>query len=212
MSVRVIIGDDDYLVDEAARKTVGDGVGLELIDSMTATNEDLQLADLRRADESFSTPPFLDPKKVTWWRNVHFLPGGKSSAAVKEALEKFAKKVAALAPTMPPNQHFVLSGPHLLKNSVFAKALAGVAELVSFGGGKPWERRRTAVARAVELAAEEGLAFADGVAEKFVAVVDKGVGINSIHQTRAPSSRSYRRCAPTSAPAQRRSRRRTSTR
>ena len=171
MSVRVIIGDDDYLVDEAARKTVGDGVGLELIDSMTATNEDLQLADLRRADESFSTPPFLDPKKVTWWRNVHFLPGGKSSAAVKEALEKFAKKVAALAPTMPPNQHFVLSGPHLLKNSVFAKAFAGVAELVSFGGGKPWERRRTAVARAVELAAEEELAFADGVAEKFVAVV-----------------------------------------
>ena len=46
MSIRVIIGDDDYLVDEAARKTVGDGVGLELIDSMTATNEDLQLADL----------------------------------------------------------------------------------------------------------------------------------------------------------------------
>ena len=39
MSVRVIIGDDDYLVDETARKTVGDGVGLELIDSMTATSK-----------------------------------------------------------------------------------------------------------------------------------------------------------------------------
>lgn len=171
MSVHVIVGDDDFLVDETARRVVGDGVGLELIDSMTATNEDLQLADLRRADESFSTPPFLDPKKVTWWRNVHFLPGGRSSEGVKDALTKFSEKIAALAPTMPPNQHFILSGPRLLKTSTFAKNLSAVAEMAYFGGGKPWEQRHAAVARAAELAAAEGLAFTAGVAEKFVAVV-----------------------------------------
>jgi len=171
MSVHVIVGDDDFLIDETARRVVGDGVGLELIDSMTATNEDLQLADLRRADESFSTPPFLDPKKVTWWRNVHFLPGGRSSEGVKDALTKFSEKIAALAPTMPPNQHFILSGPRLLKTSTFAKNLSAVAEMAYFGGGKPWEQRQAAVARAAELAAAEGLAFAAGVAEKFVAVV-----------------------------------------
>ena len=171
MSVHVIVGDDDFLVDETARRVVGDGVGLELIDSMTATNEDLQLADLRRADESFSTPPFLDPKKVTWWRNVHFLPGGRSSEGVKDALTKFSEKIAALAPTMPPNQHFILSGPRLLKTSTFAKNLSAVAEMAYFGGGKPWEQRQNAVARAAELAAAEGLTFAGGVAEKFVAVV-----------------------------------------
>lgn len=171
MSVHVIVGDDDFLIDETARRVVGDGVGLELIDSMTATNEDLQLADLRRADESFSTPPFLDPKKVTWWRNVHFLPGGRSSEGVKDALTKFSEKIAALAPTMPPNQHFILSGPRLLKTSAFAKNLSAVAEMAYFGGGKPWEQRQAAVARAAELAAAEGLAFAGGVAEKFVAVV-----------------------------------------
>ncbi len=171
MSVHVIVGDDDFLIDETARRVVGDGVGLELIDSMTATNEDLQLADLRRADESFSTPPFLDPKKVTWWRNVHFLPGGRSSEGVKDALTKFSEKIAALAPTMPPNQHFILSGPRLLKTSTFAKNLSAVAEMAYFGGGKPWEQRQAAVARAAELAAAEGLAFAGGVAEKFVAVV-----------------------------------------
>ena len=171
MSVHVIVGDDDFLIDETARRVVGDGVGLELIDSMTATNEDLQLADLRRADESFSTPPFLDPKKVTWWRNVHFLPGGRSSEGVKDALTKFSEKIAALAPTMPPNQHFILSGPRLLKTSTFAKNLSAVAEMAYFGGGKPWEQRQNAVARAAELAAAEGLAFAGGVAEKFVAVV-----------------------------------------
>ena len=63
-NLHVIIGEDDYLVAEAAKRVVGDGTGLETIDSLNSTNEDLQLADLREADASFSTPPFLDPRKV----------------------------------------------------------------------------------------------------------------------------------------------------
>ena len=66
MNVHVIIGADDYLVDEAAKRIVGDGVGLEVVDSVNSTNADLQLADLRAADASLQTPPFLDPRKVTW--------------------------------------------------------------------------------------------------------------------------------------------------
>ena len=62
MQIHIIIGEDDYLISETAKKTVGDGVGLEVIDSLNASNADLQMADLRRADESLSTPPFLDPK------------------------------------------------------------------------------------------------------------------------------------------------------
>ena len=169
MNVHVIIGEDDYLVGETAKKTVGDGVGLETIDSAGSTNAELQLADLVRADESFSTPPFLDPRKVTWWKNVHFLPGGKSSEEVKEALEKFAAKLASA--TLPENQHFILSGPHLLKTSVFAKRLAGVAEVVVFAAEKPWEAARGAVVRAIDAAGEMGLKFRPGVAEKFVATV-----------------------------------------
>lgn len=169
MNVHVIIGEDDYLVGETAKKIVGDGVGLETIDSAGSTNAELQLADLVRADESFSTPPFLDPRKVTWWKNVHFLPGGKSSEEVKEALEKFAAKLASA--TLPENQHFILSGPHLLKTSVFAKRLAGVAEVVVFAAEKPWEAARGAVVRAIDAAAEMGLKFRLGVAEKFVATV-----------------------------------------
>ena len=169
MNIHVIIGEDDYLVGETAKKTVGDGVGLEVVDSANATNADLQLADLARADESVSTPPFLEPRKVTWWKNVGFLPGGKSSEEVKTALERFAKKLAA-AP-LPGNQQFILSGPHLLKTSVFAKTLQGCAEVVVFSAGKPWEAARNAAARAVDFAQELGLVFAPGVAEKFVAVV-----------------------------------------
>ena len=169
VNIHVIIGEDDYLVGETAKKTVSDGVGLETIDSANSTNAELQLADIVKADESLSTPPFLDPRKVTWWKNVHFLPGGKSSEEVKAALEKFAAKLAAA--NLPENQHFILSGPHLLKTSTFAKRIAGAAEVVTFAAEKPWEAARGAVVRAIDLADGMGLKFRPGAAEKFVAVV-----------------------------------------
>ena len=171
-NLHVIIGEDDYLVGETARKVIGDGVGLEVIDSMNSSNADLQLKDIREADASFSTPPFLDPKKVTWWKNVHFLPGGGKKGAseeVKEALEKFAKKLSESP--LQENQHFILSGPHLLKTSVFAKTLATAAEMVVFAAEKPWEAAKNAAVRVIDLAKEMGLSFAPGVAEKFVSVV-----------------------------------------
>ena len=37
-NLHVSIGEDDYLVGETAKKTVGDGVGLEVVDSMNSTN------------------------------------------------------------------------------------------------------------------------------------------------------------------------------
>lgn len=178
MNVHVIIGDDDFLVGEAAGKIVGDGIGLEVIDSVNSSNADLQMKDLRAAEESLLTPPFLDPKKVTWWKNVAFLPGGKSSEAVKLALEAFASTLAAT--NLPENQHFILSGPHLLKTSVFAKRLASAAEILSFSAGKPWEVAREAQDRAARFADELGLAFAPGSEAKFVSIV--GTDARSLKQ------------------------------
>jgi len=171
-NLHVIIGEDDYLVAEAAKRIVGDGTGLEVVDSLNSTNEDLQLADLREADASFSTPPFLDPRKVTWWKNVRFLPQsgkGAPGAAVKEALEKFAKKLAASP--LPENQHFIVSGPRLLMTSVFAKTLKTAAEIISFSAGKPWEAAKNAAVRVIDLAGEMNLRFERGAAESFVARV-----------------------------------------
>ena len=153
-NLHVIIGEDDYLVQETAKKLIGEaGPALEVIDSNASANAELQLRDIVAADASFSTPPFLDPVKVTWWRNVGFLPcGGRGgpSEAVKAALEKFARKLAANP--LPENQRFILSGPRLLPTSVFAKTLKGAAEM--------------------------GLAFDRGVAELFVARV--GVDARSL--------------------------------
>ena len=88
---------------------------------------------------------------------------------MKEALEKFAKKLSESP--LQENQHFILSGPHLLKTSVFAKTLATAAEMVVFAVEKPWEAAKNAAVRVIDLAKEMGLSFAPGVAEKFVSVV-----------------------------------------
>lgn len=171
-NLHVIIGEDDYLVSEAAKKIIGDGVGLEVIDSVNSTNADLQLADLQEADASYSTPPFLDPRKVTWWKNVKFLPQGGAggpSQDVKAGLEKFAAKLAR--GTLPENQHFILSGSKLLMTSIFAKTLKKLAEIIAFATGKPWEAARNATVRVIDLAAEMGLQFERDAADRFVARV-----------------------------------------
>ncbi len=170
--MHVIIGEDDYLVSEAAKRIVGDGVGLETVDSANSSNADLQLRDLREAEASLMTPPFLDPKKVTWWRNVGFLPQsgrGGPSEDVKASLEKFAANLAAS--NLPDNQHFILSGPRLLATSIFAKTLKSSCEMIVFSSGKGAEQTRNAVVRAVDFAGEMGLKFASGAAEAFVARV-----------------------------------------
>ena len=177
-NLHVIIGEDDYLVAEVAKKIIGDGDGLEVIDSATSTNAESQLKDLAAAEMSFKTPPFLEPKKVTWWKNVHFLPsgGGKrddnkraTSEEVKEALEKFAKLIAG-AP-LPENQHFILSGPRMLQSSIVAKTLASAAEMVVLTVKSPKEAHQAAVVRVIDRAKELGMSFAAGAAEKFVDAV-----------------------------------------
>jgi len=172
-NLHLIIGEDDFLVARAAQRLIGDvGGGLEVIDSATATNIELQLADIHEADASFSTPPFLEPVKVTWWRNVHFLPqSGKAACSedVKKALEKFAVKLAKV--NLPENQRFILSGSRLLMTSEFAKTLKPVAEIIAFSAGKPWEVEKRAVASAIEFAKEAGISFAPDVVERFVEVV-----------------------------------------
>lgn len=170
--LHLIVGEDDYLVEKAAKRIIGDQTGLEVIDSGEATNAELQLKDIRAADQSFSTPPFLDPRKVTWWRRVEFLPGSgkrESSEEVKKELEKFARRLADVK--LPENQDFIITAPKLLKTSVFAKTLGAVADVKWFNAGKPWEAARDAVARVTDLAAEMGLKFEFGAADVFVSRV-----------------------------------------
>ena len=183
----LIIGKDDFLVTEAAKKIFAGKSGLEIIDSLNSTNEELQLKDIAQAKESFLTPPFFDPEKVTYWRNVRFLTGGKGedgeegkegkekgeerapSAAVKAALEDFATTLASMS--LPENQYFIISAPSLLMTSKFAKALSQVAEFIVFETPKGQQAARQAVVRAIDRAKGLGLEFAPGAADLFVTIV-----------------------------------------
>lgn len=170
MNVHVIIGTDEYLVGEAAKKFVGDGVGLEVIDSLEATNCETQLRDIGRVRSSLMTPPFLEPRKITWWKNVNFLPHGEKLAEdTKDALEAFAGFLSELK--LPDSHCFVLTGSALRKDSIFAKKLAGSCEMIVFGQLKPKEAGRQTALRAAEFAAELGMKFAPGAAEAFAAKV-----------------------------------------
>lgn len=171
-NLHIIISEDDFLVGETAKKLLAGAEGLEVIDSNLSSNAEQQLRDIASADESFSTPPFLEPSKATWWKNVNFLPqrGVKCcSEEVKESLERFARKIAS-AP-LPENQIFIISGAKLLNTSVFAKTLRQVAEITEFSEVKPWERARAAAATAESFAKEEGFSFARGAADRFVSIV-----------------------------------------
>ena len=171
-NVYLIIGEDEYLVSESAGKIVGSGVGLEVYDSVNATNAENQLKDLAKVRESFLTPPFFDPEKITWWKNVNFLPHqgkGAPGEEVRNALEKFAALVASTV--MPENQKFLITGSKLKMDSVFAKTMKGVAEVQEYKTGKSWERRKSAIALVTSVASGRDLVFAPGAAEKFVSVV-----------------------------------------
>lgn len=177
--IHVIIGTDDLLVAEEANKLIGEGVGLEVVDSYNSTNEELQLRDIAMVRESFQTAPFFDPIKVTWWKNVRFLPGGKAkgegdekgglSEATKGALQRLAEDIARWKPDK--NQSLVITAPKLLPTSVFAKTLKPCADFKVFEPLKGNAAVQDAQARAEARAKAMGLSFASGVVAKFTARV-----------------------------------------
>lgn len=180
VNIHLIVGEDDYLVETTARKIRDAAVPADLRESAVeivageADAQDDQISALRNCEASVQTPPFLDPVKLTWWRNVTFLPGGgkngKLADRVKDALEKFAKGFAATP--LPPNQHLIITAPKLLQTSIFAKTMKTVGEVVVFAAEKNSSHRAdAAMALLPDLAKEEGLKFAPGAAETFIAKV-----------------------------------------
>ena len=193
-NIHVITGEDSFSVERAARAFVAKDGALEIIDSLQSANADAQLADIGRFAESVATPPFLDPAKTTWWKNVHFLApsggrrgaggedgegggGGKVSAEVKAALERTAEAIAASPP--PPNQTVVISAPSMRRDSRFAKALAKTADFTNLAAPSPFEADRVAAAAAMDAAGELSFRFAPGAVEAFIATV--GRDTRSIH-------------------------------
>jgi len=178
-NIHLFVGEDDYLVEAAARKILEAAVEPSLRDTAVETiageagNAEEQMASIRACRASVQTPPFLDPVKLTWWRGVDFLPlGGNKgpSANVKNALETFAADLAAHP--LPSNQVLIVTAPKLLKTSIFAKTFQTFAQVVEFAsGGKSRDRVQSALARLPDLAAAESLTFAPGAEQAFLTKV-----------------------------------------
>ena len=177
-NILVAVGDDDYAADAEAKRAIEAHVPAELRASAVevidgnASNAETQLSSIRNCLASVQTPPFLDPVKFTWWKNVTFLPGGgrggKISEEVKEALERFADTLGKNP--LPENQFLVITATKLLMTSIFAKKMKALAEFKDCSiPGRSKERATAALAKLPALAKAEGLSFAPGADHAFVA-------------------------------------------
>ena len=176
--ILLIVGDDDYTAESEVKETIAAFVpedfrssAVEMV-SGAATNAESQLNSIRECLASIQTPPFLDPVKLTWWKDVSFLPGGgrggKISDEVKEARERFAEGL--VQNPLPDNQKLVITASKLLKTSIFAKKMKDLAEIKDCSiPDRSKDRAAAALARLPELAKRENLEFAQGADRAFIA-------------------------------------------
>ena len=136
-NILLVVGDDDYAAETEAKHAIEAHVpedyrasAVEVV-AGAAQSAEGQLASIRSCLASVQTPPFLDPVKLTWWKEVSFFPGGgrggRISDEVKEALERFADTLTANP--LPENQFLVITATTLLSTSIFAKRMKPIAEM-----------------------------------------------------------------------------------
>ena len=171
----LICGDDDYLVDSAARERIDRIVpvadrafGVETVDGRVETGDEVRRA-VDRCIESVQTPGFFGAVKVTWFRDVRFLTGGgrvSESAAAKEAVEKLA---GLLKGGLFEGQALILTASKILRSSVLFKVCQKQGEVEDFGGGfKSWELEKLADQRLDGLLAKAGLCMEDQARKEFL--------------------------------------------
>ncbi|HRR33363.1 MAG TPA: hypothetical protein P5026_04650 [Kiritimatiellia bacterium] len=160
----LICGDDDYLVDMAARERINQLVpesdrafGVETVDGHRDTSDEISKA-VDACLESVQTPGFFGSTKVTWFRDVTFLPGnGRSSESIaaKEAVQKL---VAWLKGGLLEGQSLIITTTKVLRSSIFFKTCQQHGVVQDFGNGlKAWELEELAGKRADDLFAQAGL-------------------------------------------------------
>ena len=174
--IHFIAGEDDFLVERAAKAVIEAAVpddmresaAIERIDG-DGTSAEEQLRQLAECSESAMTPPFLEPFKTTWWRNVGFIPGAAASlnAEVRAALEKFVDSLEASP--LPDNQLLVITAPKVRADSVFFKHLSKIAETKIFSVERyAKDREAESAVAAAGFAAELGVEIDAAAAEALV--------------------------------------------
>jgi len=171
----LICGDDDYLVDSAARERIDRLVpaadrafGVETVDGRVETGDEVRRA-VDACIESVQTPGFFGAVKVTWLRNALFLTGGgrvSETVAAKESVEKLTEWLKG---GLLEGQILVITAAKILRSSVFFKVCQKQGEVEDFGGGfKSWELEKLADGRLDALLAKVALSMDDQARKEFL--------------------------------------------
>jgi len=160
----LICGDDDYLVDTAARERINQLVpaadrefGVEIVDGQRDTLDGI-IEAVDACMESVQTPGFFGATKVTWFRDVTFLTGSGRSAGTTAAKEVVQKLVAWLKDGLLAGQNLIITTTKVLRNSTFFKTCQQLGEIQDFGSGhKAWELEKLAGERMDALFKQAGL-------------------------------------------------------
>ncbi len=171
----LICGDDDYLVEAAARERIEGlvpaadrALGTEIVDGRAETGDEAQRA-VDACMESVQTPGFFGSTKVTWLRDARFLTGGgrvSESAAAKASVEKLTDW---LKTGLLEGQTLVVTAGKVLRSSVFFKTCQKQGEVSDFGGGfKNWELEKLAEQRLDALLSKAGLDIDDAARKEFL--------------------------------------------
>lgn len=174
----LICGEDDYLVDSAARERIDRivpaadrALGVEVVDGRVETG-DLVLRAVDTCIESVRTPGFFGATKVTWLRDALFLTGGgrvSETLAAKGAVEKLT---GWLKDGLLEGQTLVITAAKVLRSSVFFKVCQKQGEVEDFGGGfKSWELEKLADQRVDSLLEKAGLSMEEPARKEFLSRV-----------------------------------------
>lgn len=177
-NIILAVGDDEYEAEMSVKNAIKDHVPPECRESAVeiisgdASNAESQLSSIRECKSSVSTPPFLDPVKLTWWKGVNFLPGGgrggRIADDVKKSLEEFADFLSKTP--LPGNQFLVITATKLLSTSVFAKRMNAVADVRECSmPDRSDKRAAAALSKLASLADAEHLKFSPDDARAFIA-------------------------------------------
>lgn len=181
----LVCGDDDFLVKEAARSVVARIVpeemrdmGLEVIDCDVGTGEEACNA-MARCFGSLETPGFFGGVKLTWMKDVSFMPAGKNkrcdTADVQERIALLVEWIKGdrLSADLP----LLISTTSVNRNSSLFRACKAKGQVIDLGSDqKPKERDALAEARLDARAKALGLKMPPAVRRAFILKVGQDAG------------------------------------
>lgn len=175
VTIQLVCGLDDYLVEKKARALVNAGVpeaeralGLEILDGRVDTADAVRLV-IRQCLEALQTPGLFGGGKLVWLKNATFFnplvrPGDSDDA--KTCVAELTTRIKA---GLPQGQRLLITTVSIARNTAFFKACQTAGDVSDFGSGeKTWEQEKMARERLAGRLQEFDLQMPEEVCERFL--------------------------------------------